>query len=74
MVFAFLAFGVLTGAGAAVYTLMSGGSVLLALLAYSGAGVLGTLAIILVTMVLTSLHQRDDAWVEDDQQKSPLSA
>lgn len=50
MVIVFIAFGVLFGAVAGGLTLMSGGSILLAILAYSAAGAIGALA---VTSLLT---------------------
>lgn len=53
MVIAFVAFGILFGGTAAVYTLVSGGSFLLALAVYSGVGAVGALAAISALLIVS---------------------
>jgi len=74
MVFAFLALGAIFGAVAAAFTIMSGGSVLLALAAYSGAGTLAAIICIAISIAVTSLRQRQGDWAEDVNTSRPVSA
>lgn len=53
MVIAFVAFGILFGGSAAVYTLVSGGSVLLALAVYSGVGAVGAFCAISALLIIS---------------------
>lgn len=75
MVFVFIAIGVIFGAGAAAFTLMSGGSVLLALLAYSVAGSLATMAVIAVLYFIDDDESEPDGvWRELQDPVNPASA
>ena len=71
MVIAFVAFGILFGGSAAVYTMMSGGSFLLAIAVYSGVGAFGALAAITALLVVSMAKSASwDAKTGD----GPLSA
>lgn len=72
MVIIFVALGVFLGASAAVFTLVSGGSILLAIAAYSGVGAIGALAAIfaLVFFRASKLEQVD--W-RDKQENRGIS-
>lgn len=73
MVIAFIAFGVLFGASAAVFTLVSGGSILLALAAYSGAGAIGAVAGIFMLLVFGPKGENGRGW-QDEREIGPISA
>lgn len=73
MVIVFIAFGVLFGAVAAGFTLMSGGSILLAIAAYSGAGAVGALAITFLLLFFGNASNRSANW-QDKQKSSTVSA
>ena len=67
MLFACLAVGMLFGIGAAALTILNGGGLLLALLAYSSGGALAILAIV----ALFWIPKRKDA---AEELSDPLSA
>jgi Na+/proline symporter len=62
MVIVFVAFGILFGGIAAGFTLVSGGSILLAVLAYSGAGTVGALGAILFLLFFGNTATRAETW------------
>jgi len=69
MAIIFIAFGILFGAGAAVATLWTGGSILLAIAAYSAVGTLGALAMVIVAAAVQA-RQEAREWTET----KPVSA
>jgi len=73
MVIVFVVFGILFGAAAAFFTLVSGGSILLAVAAYSGAGALGSLGAIFLLMYFGNSENRTKEW-QDTRKSGPLSA
>ena len=73
MVMVFVAFGILFGGFAAVFTLMSGGSILLAVLAYSGAGTVGALGAILFILFFGNTASRAENW-HGKKENGPVSA
>lgn len=73
MAIAFVAFGILFGGVAAGYTLMSGGSILLALAVYSGVGAVGAIVAISALMIIHMINAEANQW-RDKTGDGPLSA
>lgn len=73
MVIVFVAFGIMFGAVAAGFTLVSGGSILLAIAAYSGAGTVGALAAIFCILSFNKAADHASQWQEKNE-NGPVSA
>lgn len=73
MVILFVAFGILTGGIAAVFTIASGGSILLAVAAYSGAGTIGALAAIFFLLFFGNIANQSTKW-NDKKENGAISA
>lgn len=63
MIIAFILFGVMFGAGASALTLVSGGSLLLALAVYSGVGTFTALFAVIAALVVSTVRERREHWV-----------
>lgn len=73
MAIAFIAFGILVGTTAAGLTLMTGGSLLLAVLAYGGFGTLGAMLPIAALLLRQPTALQDD-WSDDTKSSAAFSA
>ncbi len=73
MVIVFVVFGIMFGAVAAGFTLVSGGSILLAIAAYSGAGIIGALAATFFLLFFNKAAGHASQWQEKSE-SGPLSA
>jgi len=74
MVIVFLISGFLFGAVAAGFTLMSGGSILFAIAAYSGFGTLGALLSIGGILMINGAYKSRDEWSDENPAQGPISA
>ena len=74
MILAFIAFGVLFGASAAAFTLVSGGSILLAIVAYSIAGALGAVLGVGAILWLHGSKSSNDEWNGEKPSSRPATA
>lgn len=72
MVILFVAFGLIFGGIAAAFTLASGGSILLAIAAYSGAGAVGALAVTFCLLFFGSIANQATKW-NDEKESGPVS-
>lgn len=73
MVIVFIAFGMMFGALAAGFALVSGGSILLAIAAYSGAGTVGALAATFFLLFFGKAADQASQW-HKKKENGPLSA
>lgn len=73
MVILFIAFGALFGAIAGGLTLMSGGSILLALAAYSGVGAIGAVAVTFLVVFFGNSSSETGNW-QDKPENGTVSA
>jgi len=73
MVIVFVVFGIMFGALAAGATLVSGGSILLAVAAYSGAGTVGALAAIFLILFFSKAANHASQW-QDKNEGARVSA
>lgn len=73
MVVLFVAFGIMFGGAAAVFTVASGGSILMAVAAYSGAGIVGALAATFLLLFLGNIVNQATKW-NDKKENGPVSA
>ena len=71
MLIAYLTFGIAFGAGAAAFTLLNGGGIWLALLAYSAGGAVAILAPLMVHMFIAERRPARPNWDDPDR---PVSA
>lgn len=62
MVIVFVTAGILFGASAAVFTLLSGGSFLFALAAYSGFGIVGAVGAIMLILIFGNNQKSAETW------------
>lgn len=74
MIIVYLVFGMLIGATAATMTLLNGGSILLALLAYSSGGAFAVLAPLFAAALVGLLRDTAKSWGASSEAEGPISA